>query len=398
MAEARSAVAPDKETLSRPLDPVPRVVFLTDIVAPYAVAVLAALAEHVELTVLFCASTGSRGMPWDLNGALPFRHRIIGGLTKRRFDQTDVYLSPRVLAALRAARPDAVISSGFSFPTFYASLYCAARRIPLLIQSDGTSRSEATFTGPRRAARAYTVRVSAGAVANSMPSADRFAELGYPSHRIFSAPHSTDVEPFARVARQRSYGTSGTLRLLVTGRLIRRKGLDRLLRAFGTAAAARPGVSLDIVGSGPHEDVLRGLVRDLGIADRVRFRGFMSQEQLPRAYAEADAYAFPTLDDPFGIVLLEAAVSGLPIIASPRGGATPDLLDDGVSGLVRDPDDTAAWTQALVALADDPALRERLGRAAHMATIHRTPDAAAAGYARAVAAVLDGATAGAHPS
>jgi len=144
--------------------------------------------------------------------------------------------------------------------------------------------------------------------------------------------------------------------------------------------------------------VLRGLVRDLGITDRVRFRGFMSQEQLPRAYAEADAYAFPTLDDPFGIVLLEAAVSGLPIIASPRGGATPDLLDDGVSGLVRDPDDTASWTQALVALADDPALRERLGRAAHRATIHRTPDAAAAGYARAVAAVLDGATAAAHPS
>ena len=71
--------------------------------------------------------------------------------------------------------------------------------------------------------------------------------------------------------------------------------------------------------------------------------------------------AFPTLDDPFGIVVLEAAASGLPIVASPFGGATLDLVEDGRSGFVVSPNDRDAWARALVTLARDPALRRRFG-------------------------------------
>ena len=105
-------------------------------------------------------------------------------------------------------------------------------------------------------------------------------------------------------------------------------------------------------------------------------------------YAEADVFAFPTLDDPFGIVVLEAAASGLPIVASPFAGATADVVRDGVNGFVAEPDDTASWARALVALARDPVLRRRLGEAAHDAVRDRTPERAADGYARAVESVL----------
>src|SRR4029078_12686329 len=98
------------------------------------------------------------------------------------------------------------------------------------------------------------------------------------------------------------------------------------------------------------------------------FRGFVDQPGLPSVYAEADVFAFPTLDDPFGIVVLEAAASGLPIVASPFAGATLDLVEDGRSGFVVSPDDRDAWARALVTLAPGPPLRRRFrGRGANTA-------------------------------
>jgi glycosyltransferase involved in cell wall biosynthesis len=105
---------------------------------------------------------------------------------------------------------------------------------------------------------------------------------------------------------------------------------------------------------------------------------------LPATYRDADIFAFPTLDDPFGFVVLEAAAAGLPMVASPWAGAAEDILTDGVNGLIRDPNDARATAAALVELARDPELRERLGRAAHESTLGRTPDAAARGFAAAV--------------
>ena len=80
-------------------------------------------------------------------------------------------------------------------------------------------------------------------------------------------------------------------------------------------------------------------------------------------YAEADVFAFPTLDDPFGIVVLEAAAAGLPVVASPFGGATLDLIEDGRNGFVIDPNDIVGWARALIRLGEDPSLRQRLGSA-----------------------------------
>src|SRR3954454_11959556 len=108
-----------------------RLALVTDIVTPYMVAVLEALARQCELTAIFCSDTGTRAMPWTF-GELGFRHEVVAGLTIRRAhpDATDFYLSPRILAAIARARPDAVIAAGYSFPTLYASAYCGLRRRP----------------------------------------------------------------------------------------------------------------------------------------------------------------------------------------------------------------------------------------------------------------------------
>jgi glycosyltransferase involved in cell wall biosynthesis len=367
-----------------------RVTFLTDIPTPYMLAVLGTLARHCELTAIFCARSGTRAMGWHVPASLPFRYRIAGGFAIRRrtTDNTDIYVSPRILAAVARSRPDVVISGGFSAPSVYAALYCAMSRAGLVIHSDGTSTSEAGYGFGRMTTRRLLARLATAAAGNSELACRRFVELGWPADRVFRAPHSTNVAPLHAVARTRRYRREPGLRLLTVGRLIPRKGIDRLLHAVAAARSSGAEVELIVVGAGPDEGDLRRRAANMAVP--VDWRGFVDQPELPSIYGEADAFAFPTLGDPFGIVLLEAAASGLPVVASPRAGATWDLVEDGRTGFVVDPDDIARHGATLARLAGEPGLRETLGRNAYRATADRTPEATARGYLAAAVATLGG--------
>lgn len=361
-------------------------VFLTDIVTPYMVAVFEALAARTELTVIFCARSGTRAMPWATT-QLSFQHRILDGRAIRRKtpDATDFYPSARLLSALARTPCDVIISGGFSFPSLYAAAYSRLAKRRLLIHSDGTANSEAGIGRGQRLTRRLLSRFSDGAVGNSRQAVRRFHELGF-SH-VFEAPHSTVMEPFIATARRRVYGSARELRVITAGRLIPRKGVDRLIRAVALAREMGAVIALTVVGDGEEGPRLRALAAELGVDD-IQWIGFVQQRELPALFGRADAFAFPTLDDPYGIVLLEAAASGLALLASPRGGATEDLVAGAGTGLVLDPDDTDTFAAALAQLAADPGLRERMGRAAHELASRRTPASTADAYLRAARAVL----------
>jgi glycosyltransferase involved in cell wall biosynthesis len=142
-----------------------------------------------------------------------------------------------------------------------------------------------------------------------------------------------------------------------------------------------------MVGSGPEEPELRALVQSLGVRG-VRFVGFVDEDGLLASYAAADAFVFPTLDDPFGMVLLEAAASGLALVASEHAGATLDLIQDGESGFVFDPHNEHALAEIIAKLADSPKLVRDLGLAAYNIARLRTPDRTAQKYLSAVMTVM----------
>jgi glycosyltransferase involved in cell wall biosynthesis len=365
-----------------------RVAFVTDIPTPYMLEVLKALGGLVDLTALFCSRTGSRGMPWAPREELPFAHEVIEGLTVRSGapDRPDYYLSPRILAALARTRAEAIVSAGFSIPTGYAAIYGRLRRAPLIIYSDGTSHYESSLGRHQLAARAVLLRAASACVAKSKPAAERFIELGVRPDRVFLAPHSSTLDRLWAIADQRDYHGRGRFTVLTAGRLVPHKGVDKLLAAAAVARERHPEIRLVVVGSGPDEQRLRALASDLDLD--VEFAGFVDHAEMPARYAEADAFAFPTLDDPFGIVLLEAAAAGLPLIASPHGGATWDLVDDGTSGLIVDPNDTPAFAGALADLAGDPDRRGSLGRRSRQATLGRSPGDSARGYVSAIEAAM----------
>ncbi|MFC5563252.1 glycosyltransferase [Methylobacterium aerolatum] len=158
------------------------------------------------------------------------------------------------------------------------------------------------------------------------------------------------------------------LRLLCVGRLVAKKGHDDL---FAALKALPPDLHwrLDLIGGGELRAGLEALASELGIADRLLFRGALPQPTIIAAMREADLFVLPTKPAPGGDrdglpnVLMEAASQELPILATAFGG-TPEFLADDVHALLVPPGAPDALAQALSRLAADPSLRRRLGRAA----------------------------------
>jgi glycosyltransferase involved in cell wall biosynthesis len=146
-------------------------------------------------------------------------------------------------------------------------------------------------------------------------------------------------------------------RLLCIGRLIPIKGHLVLLRALAQARSQVPDVSLDVAGRGPLAPALKAYVRELGLADAVRFLGFVAPVEA--AIEDAAIVVVPSLGEGFGMVALEAMERARPVIASAVGGL-PEIVADGETGLVVPAGEAEPLAEAIVALASD------LPRAAEM--------------------------------
>jgi glycosyltransferase involved in cell wall biosynthesis len=195
----------------------------------------------------------------------------------------------------------------------------------------------------------------------------RIAEFGCDARKL--RLHRTGV-PLTEIAyAPRVPPPDGAWRLLQACRLIEKKGLRTTLRAFAEFASAYPLSTLTIAGEGPMRGEIEAMARKLGLGERVRFTGFVSQAELRRLFAESHFFVHPSETagegDQEGVPnsMLEAMASGLPVVATHHGGI-PEAVEHGHSGWLVAERDDAALAEALRRLASDSALCAELGRAA----------------------------------
>jgi glycogen synthase len=176
-----------------------------------------------------------------------------------------------------------------------------------------------------------------------------------PDLRYSVVPNGVDLKLFR--PREEALREGGPLRCVAVARLIERKGLGDLIRAF--AMLERGRFELEIVGRGPDEALLRALARDLGVAHEVIFTGSLDRAGVAERYRAADLFTLPSTAEAFGNVFAEALASGLPIVGSAIGGI-PDLVEHGSNGLLVPANDPATLARAITYLADDPELRTEM--------------------------------------
>lgn len=191
-------------------------------------------------------------------------------------------------------------------------------------------------------------------IAVSALTRERFCRWsGADPARFFILPNTIDTEKFRPGPRdpalEARFGLAGKRVILTLGRLDsleRAKGFDEVMEALPALAREMPDITYLIAGDGDDRPRLEARARALGVADRVVFSGFVDEAVKPALYRTVDAFVMPSRGEGFGIVLLEALASGLPVVGSAVDGSREALLD-GVLGTLVDPEDGTALQDAI---------------------------------------------------
>ena len=221
-------------------------------------------------------------------------------------------------------------------------------------------------------------------------------KYGVPEQRIFYVTHAIDVEHYKngrettlpeRDIIREGLGLQGITYIYV-GRLWWGKGLNYLLDAFRDLQRRLKGkASLLLVGDGKDEKALREKCRQEEIRNVV-FAGFRQKQELPHYYTAADVFVFPTLGDPYGLVVDEAMACSLPIISTTEAGEICDRVDEGVNGFIVPPENCTVLSDRMERLAHDAELRIEMGRRSVEKIEGHTPEQWAEDFEYAVDEIL----------
>ena len=264
----------------------------------------------------------------------------------------------------RDMQPD-VIHVHWWFPGALAVWPRTGLKVPVVITSHGTDlflldRAPAIA---RLASRLF--RSAAQVTVISSPLVRRVEALGVPADRITVVPMPLPPQTAAE-SRTSSADRSA---LLFVGRLVERKGCEYAIRALALLRDEGRDARLVVVGDGPERIALEALAGSLGIAPHVEFAGMLPSSAVAERYSQAGTLLMPAVTDwkgeqeGFGMVIVEAMRHGLPVVATASGGI-PDIVRDGVNGLLVPERDAGAIAAAVIRLLDDPRFADQLGRAA----------------------------------
>jgi glycosyltransferase involved in cell wall biosynthesis len=181
-------------------------------------------------------------------------------------------------------------------------------------------------------------------IAASSAVKEYFQSMGV--ENIAVIPNGIDINRFEGLNRQEArnkLGLNNEFAIMTVARLEKRKGLEFLIKALPELNF--PFVCL-LIGDGEERDNLKDLSKKLGVGDKVRFLGQIGNKEIPGYLVAADCFILPSLEEGFGIVILEAMAAGLPVIGSDIGGIK-DIIEDGRTGLLVEPANPKALAGAI---------------------------------------------------
>lgn len=196
---------------------------------------------------------------------------------------------------------------------------------------------------------------------------------GFRPRQLVAIPLGLDLEryliPAPRGALRQELGVPPAAPLVgIVARLVPIKAHDDFLRAAARLLQARADVHFAIVGDGERRAALEALAEELGLAERVHFVGW--RRDLPAVYADLDVVCLTSRNEGSPVALIEAMAAARPVVATAVGGV-PEVVQDGVSGLLVPPRDPEALATAIAGLLAEPARAAALGRAARAAVYPR---------------------------
>ena len=277
-------------------------------------------------------------------------------------------LQLRMAQALSQIKPDVVAIPGWAEKGALVALrWCLDNAVPAILMSESTANDEPRVSWKEFVKRRIIALCSSALVGGKLHK-DYLSDLGMPRENTFTGYDAVDNKYFARSVSEvrarksevrKEHGLPDNY-FLASARFIPKKNLSLLIRAYAgyrrrhvEARKAEVEVwSLVILGNGPLKSDLRSLISDLGLQDSVRLPGFKQYDELPVYYGMANAFVHASQVEQWGLVVNEAIASELPVIVSNRCGCAPELVQDGASGFLFDPNNEEELASHLLTMAN----------------------------------------------
>ncbi|BAZ24821.1 group 1 glycosyl transferase [Kalymmatonema gypsitolerans NIES-4073] len=323
----------------------------------YAVPIFRLMAQHPQLDILvaYCSLQGVQPsldsgfgveVAWDIplldgyswiqvpnQSPKPGLGRFFGLINLKLWEQ------------IRTGAFDAVVTyTGYTYASFW--IVAAAAKvsgIAFLFNTDAhelASRNHRWKVHLKKLLLPYIFDLADTVIVLSSAGVEFIKSLGIPKERIELTPFVvnnewwiTHAKQVNRAAVRQQWGIlEGSPVIVFCAKLQPWKRPQDALQAFAKANVA--GSYLVFAGSGPLQSQLEAEAKTLGVAERVRFLGFVNQSQLPSVYCSADLFVFPSEHEPFGVVVNEAMLCGCPVVVSDKVGARYDLVHHNNTGFV----------------------------------------------------------------
>lgn len=262
-------------------------------------------------------------------------------------DSVEVLIPKGLYKKIRSVSPDIIIAEGFFKYTPWALIYSILHRKPLYIYYERTLHTERSAPWWRKSYRKFVSMFTKGFLVNGEETKKLLKTWGISEKRIFTGGMSADSNGLKNEVSAISQDQIEELKNAIigkipdngliyvyTGQLIKRKGIEELIKGWAIHSKKHPEDRLMIVGSGDQESRLKSMA---SVLPSVIFTGGIDYSEIYKYYAISDVFIIPTLEDNWSLVVPEAMACGLPIACSIYNGCHTDLVKKDINGISFDP-------------------------------------------------------------
>lgn len=342
-----------------------KVLYLTNLPAPYTVEFLTELGKHCDLTVVFERHSASdRDKKWVTDTKPTYEEIFLEG----KEIGTENSFCPSVKKYLKREYDHIVIGVYSTFTAMYAIRYLRKKKIPYIISTDGGFIS----SNEGNAKKKLKTKLIGGAAAwfSTCTMSDEYLiYYGADKDKIYRYPFTSiaagDIIPAPLTSDEKDkikqkLGIKAEKVLIGVGQLIPRKGWDILIKALEKINDS----SIETLIVGGEEDQLKELLKNYEIEtipDNIRIISFMSKDDLFEYYRASDIFVLPTREDVWGLVVNEAMANGLPVISTVKCNAGVELIEEDVNGKLIPVSDSESLYNAIRKLLSEPERLAKMG-------------------------------------
>jgi len=317
-----------------------KVVIISNIPAPYRVKLYKYMHDqysNYDFHILYSGDAKSQGREWTIDenelvntSFYKVKQITYNGKLYTRY----IPFYSNISDILNRLNPDVIISFEYGLTAIQSLLWCKFKRRKYIHLTDGTIFSERNISLLQTWSRRFIIKNSDAFIASSSKSKEKLLHYGADIKKIFVALLTTNIDDYKYHISEKTSKNN----ILYVGKCENRKGLDLL---FCALTNVKVDFKLKIIGDGESEyiEYLKQQLLKLNLHDKVSFTPFLEGNELIHEYHNADVFVLPSREDCFGLVLVEALASGLPIIASKYADGAYDVIENGVNGIITDPYD-----------------------------------------------------------